>query len=600
MNRNQTLAFVVLLAVATLPVVSAAASVDVTVSDVDVRPSEPVPGDEVAIEATIENFESSSAGYFVDRVHVVKANDGNNPDEFADVKDIGTIPIGGSKTVPLSTTFEDPGTYNLRVRVSGRETENDQRTQVSYPLTITVRDRQPQVDVNANDSAVGVRTGGTVTIANSLGSSIENVELTVDGEDVGITNRRSVLASVASNGTRTVSFDYRADEPGTHELTATLTYTTSGGVTDTVTDTVSVRTTEERPQLDIDTNGSTAGIESEGTVRVANGLGAAITSAEVTVSGDGVTVSNDRSVFTRVADGESARANFDFQPAEAGEHELTATLTYSTRGGTTRTVTETVPVEVEPLRDRVALDLSSAEGGNSQAVKVTVLNQGNAPLSNVSVRGSSPNATVGRALLDRVATGESRTVRLNASLSENSATVDVRSTYDVGEQRGQASGSTALTQTPGTIGLTGLEVVPEGNRLRISGSASNLGTTLAQSVVVSVADTERVTPTAPNRKYFVGKVPASDFVSFDVYATVQGNVSTVPLDVEYLVDGEQHTRTVEVDAAGASRALAAGPEPDPSGSGGGGFLLPAVIGLLVAAGVAVLIVRAWRASRGGD
>ncbi|WP_415382609.1 COG1361 S-layer family protein [Halosimplex sp. TS25] len=600
MNRTKTLAVLALLAVASLPAVSAAASIDVTITGVDVSPSEPVPGDEVAIEPTIENFDSSSAGYFVDRVRVVEAGGGNDPDEYADVKDLGTIPVGGTKTVPLSTTFEEPGTYDLRVRVSGRETANDQRTQLSYPLTITVEDRTPQVDVNANDSAAGIRTDGSVTVANSLGSPIENVELTVDGEDVAITNRRAVLATVEPNASRTVEFDYRADEPGTHRMTATLTYTTSGGVTDTVTDTVTVRTTEERPQLDIDTNTSTAGIESDGTVTVANGIGAAMTNAELTVSGEGVTVRNDRTVFTRVADGESATANFDFRPAEAGEQELTATLRYSTRGGATRTVTETLPIEVEPLRDRVALDLSSVEGGNSQAVKVTVLNQGNAPLSNVSVRGTSPNATVGQALLDRVAPGESRTVRLNASMSENSATVDVESTYDVGEQRGRAAGSTALTHTPGTIGLTGLEVVPEGNRLRISGSASNLGTTDAESVRVVVVDTERVTPTSPNREFFVGTVPASDFVSFDVYATVQGNVSTVPLDVEYLVDGEQHTRTVEVDAAGASRALATGPEPDTSGSGGGGFLLPAVVGLFVAAGVAVLIVRAWRNSRGGD
>jgi hypothetical protein len=141
--------------------------------------------------------------------------------------------------------------------------------------------------------------------------------------------------------------------------------------------------------------------------------------------------------------------------------------------------------------------------------------------------------------------------------------------------------------------------VPDGGRLRISGSASNLGTTDAQSVLVGVVDTDRVTPTAPNREYFVGTVPASDFVSFDVYATTEGNVSTVPLRVEYLVDGQRYTRTVEVDAAGASRALAAGPDIDRS-SGGGGFLLPLAVGAVVVVVVLAVVVRAWRASRGGD
>ncbi|QLH79243.1 hypothetical protein HZS55_18950 [Halosimplex rubrum] len=599
MNRTKTVALAVLIAVASLPAVAAATNANVTISSVDVSPSEPVPGDEITIEPTIENFDSSSTGYFVDRVRVVRADDGPHPKEYAGVKNIGTVPAGADRTVPLSVSFDEAGTYDLLVNVSGRPTDGGGLTRLSYPVSLTVEERYPQLDVDANDSVAGVRADGSVTVANSLSSPIESVELTVDGENVSITNRREVLATVGSNASRTVEFDYRADDPGRHRVTATLTYTTAGGVTDTVTDTVTVRTETERPQLDIDTNTSIAGLESSGTVTLANGLGAAVTNAELTVAGDGVTVRNDRSVFTRIADGESATAAFDFRPSAAGDHEVTATLSYSTPGGATRTVTETVTVGTDPLRDSVALDLSTREGGNSQAVTVSVLNRGNAPISNVSVRASSPNASVGQALVDRVASGESRTVRLNSTLSGDRAAVDVVATYDVARQRGEASASTALTQTPGTIGLTGLEVVPEGGRLRISGSASNLGTTDAQSVLVSVVDTEAVTPTSPNREYFVGTVPASDFVSFDVYASTRGNVSSVPLEVEYLVDGQRHTRTVEVDAASASRALAAGPDID-ANSGGGGFLVPLAIGAVVVVGVLAVVVRAWRASRGGD
>ncbi|WP_436906644.1 COG1361 S-layer family protein [Halosimplex marinum] len=590
-----------MLAVASLPAVAAATSVDVTVSSVEVTPAEPVPGDEITIEPTIENFGSSSAGYFVDRVRLIKADDGPDPKEYDDIKNVGTIPAGSDRTVPLSVSFDEPGTYDLQVNVSGRGAEGEGVTRLSYPVTLTVEQRYPQLDVDANDSVAGVRADGSVTVANSLSAPIESVELTVDGENVTVTNRREVLATVGSNASRSIEFDYRADDPGRHRVTATLTYTTAGGVTDTVTDTVTVRTERERPQLDIDTNTSIAGLESDGTVTVANGLGAPVTNAELTVAGDGVAVRNDRSVFTRVADGESATAAFDFRPSSAGDHEVTATLSYSTPGGATRTVTETVTLQADPLRDSVALDLNTREGGNSQAVTVSVLNGGNAPIDNVSVRATSPNASVGQALVDRVAAGESRTVRLNATLSADRAAVDVVATYDVARQRGEATASTALTQTPGTIGLTGLEVVPEGGRLRISGSASNLGTTDAQSVLVGVVDTDRVTPTAPNREYFVGTVPASDFVSFDVYAATEGNVSTVPLRVEYLVDGQRYTRTVEVDAAGASRALAAGPDIDrSSGGGGGGFLLPLAVGAVVVVGVLAVVVRAWRNSRGGN
>lgn len=599
MNRTKTVALALLIAVASLPAVAAATSVNVAISSVDVDPAEPVPGDEIAIEPTVENFGSSSTGYFVDRVRIVEADGGPHPEEYAEVKNVGTIPAGGDRSVPLSVSFDESGTYDLQVNVSGRDTDQDRVTRLSYPVSITVEERYPQLDIDADDSVAGVRANGSITVANSLSSPIESVELTVGGENVTVTNRREVLATVASNASRTVAFDYRADDDGRHRVTATLTYTTAGGVTDTVTDTVTVRTETERPQLDIDTNTSITGLESEGTVTVANGLGAAVTNAELTVAGDGITVRNDRSVFTRIADGESTTAAFDFRPSAAGDHEVTATLAYSTPGGATRTVTETLTVGTDPLRDNVALDLSTREGGDAQTVTASVLNRGNAPISNVSVRATSPNASVEQSLVDRVAPGGSRTVRLNATLSGDRAAVDVVATYDVGRQRGRTSASTALTQTPGTISLTGIEVVPQGGRLRVSGSASNLGTTDARSVLVRVDDTERVTPTAPNPEYFVTTVPASDFRSFDVYAAVRGNVSTVPLEVEYLVDGERRTRTFEADAARASRALAAGPDVEPR-SAGGGFPLSLAIGAVVVVVALAVVVRAWRTDRGGD
>lgn len=597
MRNIRTATLLILLAVASVPIATATASVDVTISSVEVSPSETVPGGEVTIEPTIENFESSSAGYVVDRVVVVSADDSS--DRYGRVDDVGTVPAGSSKTIPLTASFDDPGTYDLRVRVAGRDADTGRPTRLSYPVTVDVRERALQVDVEANDTVVGVQGDGSVTIANSLDSPVEDIELTVEGENAQITNRREVLASLAGDSSRTIEFKYSTDSPGEQTLTATLSYTTAGGATNTVTDEVRIRAREGGPRLDIDTNSSIAGIESDGTVTVANGLGVALTGAELTISGEGVSVRDDRTVFTRVADGESVTAGFDFRPAAAGEQTLTATLTYSTPDGATRSVSETVTVETEQLSDDVALDLEARSEGNSQAVTARILNRGNAPVTSVSVRGRSQNASLQPALVDRVPPGESRTVRLNATMSRDRAAVDVEATYDVGDATGSTTASTVLTRTPGTIELTSLEVRPDRGRLRVSGSASNLGTTDAESVLVSVADTERVTPASPNPEYFVGTVPSSDFVSFDVYASVDGNVSTVPLNVSYLVDGQQYTRTVDVDAAGASRALAAGPESSDGGSSGG-FLLPATVGGIVVLAVAGVVARAWRNSRGSD
>lgn len=603
MTHKRTLAVVAVLALAVVPGI-VAADVDVTVQDVNVTPAEAVPGDEVTVEATVANLESSDGGYEVDRV--VLESTGSRSKEYDDVTNLGTIPAGQSRLVPLSASFEDPGTYRLRVKVYGHSTTTDRRTTVQYPVTVEVTDRKPQVDVDANDTAVGVTGQGSVTVVNSLGSPVEDVELTVDGADVAITNRREVLATLESGDSRTVNFEYRPQSAGTHTLNATLTYTTLGGTTDSVTERVTIQSERIRPQLDVSANDSIAGIESSGSVTVANGIGTDIRNVELTVEGDGVTVRDDRSVFTRVADGESVVTAFDFEPDSAGTHTLNATLSYTTGGGTVRTVSETVTVETDPLRDRVSLDVSTTQGGGSQVVVVDVLNQGNAPATNVTVTGDSVNATVQRALVGSIAPGESRTVRLNTTLSADSADLVVRATYDLADERGETSVSTALTQTPGTIGLTGIQVVPEGGRLRISGSASNLGTTDAQSVLVSVVETEGVTAVEPNPEFFVGPVPASDFASFDVYAATQGDVTEIPLEVSYIVDGDRRTRTVTVDVGGTSGGMPAQQGPSSSGGdggsdGGGGLPVVAiVVGLFVVLVVLAIIVQAWRTSRGGD
>ena len=604
MKRTHTTALLILLAVASLPALTTAANV--SVSSVNVTPQQPVPGDDITIEPTVENLQSSSAGFAVDRI-VLEENKDDDPEEFARVENLGVIGAGSSRTVPLTTSFDETGTYDLRVRVVGQDTSTGRFSELSYPVFISVEDRAPQLAVEANDSAVGVRAAGSMTVANSLDSPIENVEVTVSGEDVRITDGREVLATLDSGASQTVAFNYRADSPGEHRLRAELDYTTTGGTSGTVTESVVVQTEDVHPQIDVDTNDSIAGVDANGTVTVANGLGAAVTNAELTVEGDGVRIRNDREVFTRIDSGASSTTSFDFRPTAAGDHELTATLRYTTNGGTTRTTTETVTVAADPLRDRVGLDVSTRGSGTDQSVTVDVLNQGNAPLTNVSVRGTSTGATVQRALVSRVAPGDSRTVRLNATLSRDSAAVDIEATYEIAQRTGSTTASTALTQSPGRIGLTGVEVVPEGGQLRISGTASNLGSTDAESVLVSVVETERVTPASPNPEIFIGPVPASDFAAFDVYATTEGNVSTVPLRVSYLVDGERRNQTVEVDTASASRSLAV-QQQEASGDGGsggndgggGGILVPAAIGVVVVLAVVAVMVRAWRASRGGD
>lgn len=535
MRRAHTIALLAVLTVTTLPGLTAAVQTDVAVTDVEVSPDQPVPGDEITIESTIENVDS--VGFFVDKVSIEEDveeqadEDPEDAEEYDKVLDIGTLEANDSRTVPLTVSFEDEGSYDLRVKVWGRPNDGGKRTKLQFPVTVEVRERSPLVDIDTNESIVGVRTDATVTLANRFSSDIEDVELAVDGESVTVTNERDVLGAVESGDTRTVEFEYRPDSPGSHSLNATVTYRRPSGAIDTVSTTTTVRAETAEPQVDIGVNDSMAGFESNGTVEVANGVGTDIRNVEVTVDSEDLTVRNDRAVYTRVTDGDAATSGFVFEADEPGTHGLTASVRYTTGDGTVRTVTETFDVETDAVTDRVSLDVSSDQGTDSQELVVDVLNQGNAPVTNVSVRTTSPNATGRQALVGRIPAGESRTVGLNTTLSADRATVDVSATYDLGNRQGQAAATTTLSQTPGTIRLTGIEVVPENDRLRVSGSASNLGTTDAQSVLVSVVETDGVRAVEPNPEFFVGPVPASDFASFDVYARTQGNVTEVPLSL---------------------------------------------------------------------
>lgn len=494
MRRVTALALVCVVLLGAIPAAVAATGVNASVSEVAISPSSPAPGEPVTVRPTIRNLKSSNSSLEI-RAVALRQSGGFGIDELERVERVGTIAPGTELDVPLTHTFESEGKRDLRVFVYGINTATGDAVQLRYPVTVTVRDQHPQLDVQANESVVGVESDGQVTIANGLDTPISNVELTVDGRNVEMIEDRTVFASLDSEETATARFRYR--------------------------------------------------------------------------------------------------------PERAGPQPLTATLTYTVNGDTERTVERSKTIRPEPLREGVALDASAVGSGENRALSVDVINQGNTPVENVVVTAAADNATFRRAIVSEVASGESESVRLNATMSGANADVEVTAEYEVGTRDRTVSTTTDLRAAPGTITLTGLDVSREGGRLLISGSASNLGMTEANSVLVSVVDTERVSPAFPNKEYFVGTVPSSDFVSFDVYARTSGNVTSVPIEVSYLVDGQRERQQFEVQTDAAPAPVRPN-RPDAGssdGSGGGGFgaLLPVVgVGVLAVLVVVVIVVRRYR------
>jgi len=381
-----TLVLTGVIVIASLAVPVAGATIDASVTDVEVAPSTPAPGESVTLTATIKNRASSTSALDVQSVAVRSAGGGIN--EYARVRNVGRLSPGTSLDLPLTISFDSAGQRDLRVIVYGNN-----GIELRYPVIVDVEEQHPQLDIQANESVEGVESTGTVTVANGLSSDISNVRVTVEGSEVEMTEKQSVLASLAS--------------------------------------------------------------------------------------------------------GESATSEFGFRPESAGRHNVTATVQYSIEG-TSRTVSQTTEI---------------------------------------------------------------RTKRAKQSIS-----------------------------------LTGIDVTREGEKFQISGSASNIGTSDIESVLVSVKSTDGVDPAMPNREYFVGTIPASDFVSFDVYARTDDSTSAIPLEVSYLINGERQQQTIPVTVADSTRDQQVGSTTDGGMSGSIAIVLGAVITLAVG----VIIVIGWRSQRDGS
>jgi len=434
--------------------------------------------------------------------------------------------------------------------------------------------------------------GDTFTVS----TTVRNLQSSANGftlryvrivEDGRVRAYVSDLGSLGPGSELTVPLTASFSRPGTHELRVEAGGTTDDGHSKTVTYPVVVHVNDRAASVELDGSDVVADATSPLNVTVTNGLDSPMRNVRVDL--DGVPAAESRRVLPTVAAGEQATATFDVRAERAGETNVTATVRYSS-DGVAGSATREATVAVAERRDDVSLATRRTAAGS--ALAVTVTNLGNAALRDVAVTGESDAATVTGATTSLVPAGEARTVVLNASDVDGQASVRVSAAYDYGPgtDRRTAETTSTVAANPGRVRLTGVSMERENGKLHVSGSASNVGLESVNSAVVSVRRGAGVEPAYPGREYFVGTIPASDFVGFDVYAAVGANATAVPLEVSYLADGVQKSETVTVPIEGASPSQPA----DTGGSSGGGWLVPALVGLVVVAGVGALMYVGWR------
>ena len=300
-------------------------------------------------------------------------------------------------------------------------------------------------------------------------------------------------------------------------------------------------------QLSITDGEAIVGKETPTTVTVVNGGSQAISNVELRLGSDSATVTDARRVSAAIGTTDERKYGYSVTFDEPGTHTLEAELSYTTGDGYERTIRESAMVDVDPLEDDTALSARTETRGGENVLVTTLTNFGNLPLQDVQIGVKAEGNVIDRNASPDIEPYTSSVVELDVS-GVSSEAGEVVASYQIGETEQTVTRPVAFESEPeADIVLTGVEVRRSGNALTLRGDASNVGESAANGVLVSVVPDTGVTPISPSKKYFVGGVDASEFGTFELTAQTTENVSSVPVSIEYIDDGERVSRIVDLD-----------------------------------------------------
>ncbi|RXK49297.1 hypothetical protein [Halorientalis pallida] len=395
------------------------------------------------------------------------------------------------------------------------------------------------------------------------------------------------LGTVTPGGSVTAPLTTTFEEPGVKKLELTVSVKTNDDELVQFNYPVTVVVSESGPKMSIDVAGS-VGRYREIAVNVSNGQLDAIRNLDLTLDGRNVRIGDPERLDAKLEPGTKRTFTYSGSIPDGDTGSVTAILEYTNAMGQTQELERTVGLDAttgSAAVDGPQLALSVADGlpGTNRPVNVTVANGLEGDLSQVEVAVDSPVATftASERVTSQLTAGETTDFRFPARVTESgSYPVTVTLNYTDDGTRKQVTerfqAAFDAPPNPGAIELTGVEAVARGGTLEITATASNVGSDEVKSVIVSTGEAENV----GRKKYFVGSVDASDFSSFTLEPSVRGNVSTVPVEVSYVVDDVRRNYTTEIPVTQAAA-------PDRSPQRGG---LPIVPILVVVAVIAAVVI----------
>jgi hypothetical protein len=546
-----------------------------TVSDVSVDPAEPTAGEPFTLTSTIQNSVGSDQAATIDFVRV--EIDG---EQVANRTNNGALSPGDSLDVPVTTTIADPGEYTATITVSGTD-ESGERVTVDRVETLVVSP-VPQVrltvdgvDVTPETPTVGAPVTVPITVSSSGGSTqpldVDAVRLQNDTTQFA---RAENVGALSAGESITVPLTTTFERAGEHSLTVVLEGTNTNNQSVSVSQPLSVAVEPGEPALEFAGFGGVENVPTELPVTVSNPTETTLRNIVVTVGGDDIVGRLDRRVVPTLAPGNTVELSFVVRPERAGDALLETNLSYTTASGTDATLERTAVLPVEPLEESVSVRVSpvvavpSTQGSNLGVdvggildtgggdgdeqpetggdIRVTVSNLGNAPIERVVLDPRAGDTSLGpRPVATRLEPGAEQSVVLSLDGTPPTELV-FEASYELAGNRATATTTFDPGASQGSVAVTGVDLETDGQRTVITGDLGNPGEGDISGVIVSVEEGDGVTPAYPSRDFFVGALESNAFAPFELTATLDGNATTIPLEVTYLVSGDERTETVQI------------------------------------------------------
>jgi hypothetical protein len=247
------------------------------------------------------------------------------------------------------------------------------------------------------------------------------------------------------------------------------------------------------------------------------------------------------------------------------------------------------PISFDVSELRATADLTATTAAN-RSTTVTFENVGNVNASDIELTGTVGDEVLDRRYLAETGPGAGRSITFDTDGLRGEEVTFTAEYVAEGDPYTVSTTHTVKYAVPGEIRLTGVEATRTGGGVTIDGDAANVGGTDAESVLLSVRATDGVSPAPPAADYYLGTIEVGEFSTFELTAEVEPDVSSIPVNVTYIVDNDRITTTqeIELETTGGSAAgdgESGGPESGSAEPSSGGPPLSTVV-----SAVALLVV----------